>query len=90
MTSEGGIGRGLKPLKWIFDLINNLERNILISYTPSYSHIMSKYQAFIFNTTVINYFDFSYPDDKTRAVFWHSKSMDLQITYVANPVIYVD
>lgn len=85
ITSEGGIGRGLQPLTWIVDLINNLGGNTLTSYAPSYSHITSKDRAFIFNTTAIGYLDFSYPDGKTRAVFWHAKSVDLHITYGANP-----
>lgn len=84
-SAEGGIGRGLQPLTWIVDLINNLGGNTLSSYAPSYSHITSKDRAFIFNTTALGYLDFSYPDGKTRAVFWHSKSVDLQLTYGANP-----
>ena len=38
-----------------------------------------------FKTTTIGYFDFSYTYGKIRDVFWHYKSVDLQLTYRANP-----
>jgi len=77
ITSEAGVGRGEEPLTTLLNLYGHKGGNHFTTYSPSYSHITSKNRSFIFNTTAIGHLDFHSFFDRTTALFWHAKSVEL-------------
>jgi alpha-glucosidase len=59
ISSEGGVGRGLRPITAIANRFNQGQGgNPTTSYTASYTHITNKNRAFLFNTTAMGFLDF--------------------------------
>lgn len=71
ISSEGGIGRGLRPVTRIANIEGGQGGNPTTTYSASYSHITSDKRAFVFNTSALGYIDFT-EHLETKAVFWHT------------------
>lgn len=84
ISSEGGIGRGLKPVTFVANHMGGQGGNPTTSYTASYTHLTSENRGFLFNTTALGFVDFR---DKleSKVVFWHEKSVDLHLIYGEDP-----